>query len=83
LGSLKCSDSELILKQQVFLASTRTGSLLNARPELNVKLNPRKFRQVDGLQAEIVVSNPLNSNDFLTAIGPGLPFTEVVSHITR
>lgn len=77
LGSLKFSDSELIL------ANTRTGGWLNARPALNTKLNPRKFLQVDGLEAEIVVSNRLNSNDFVTTVGPGLPFTEAVSHVTR
>jgi hypothetical protein len=80
LGSLKCSYSELIPKQRVFLASTRTRGLLKARPELNTKLNPRKFRQVDGLQAEIVVSNPPNSNDFVMTIGPTMRFAEAVSY---
>lgn len=82
-GSLKCSDSELLMKQSVFLAKTRTVGWLNTRPALNIKLNPRKFRQVDGLQAEIVVSNRLNYNDFVTTVGSCLPFTEAVSHVTR
>ena len=83
LSSLKCLDSELILKQRVFLANTGTGGWLNKRTAFNTKLNLRKFRQVDGLQAETVVSSPLNSNDFVTSVMPGLPFTEAVSHLAR
>ena len=63
--------------------NARTGGWLNTRTALNTKLNPRKFRQVDGLQTWIVVCNPLNSYDFVTTVGPGLPFTEAVSHVTR
>jgi len=83
LSSLKCLDSELILKQRVFLANTGTGGWLSTRTALNTKLNVRKFLQVDGLQAEIVVSYPLNSNEFVTNVGPGLLFAEAVSHLTR
>jgi len=39
LSSLKCSDSELILKRRIFLANNGTGGWLNTRTALNTKLN--------------------------------------------